>query len=79
MENIILFDKYPLSDLLMYAGIIAAAIIVLAILKTLFQKKDTKYSQIVHCYSCGWSGKVSRYAGRCPKCNDKLGDQLREK
>lgn len=31
--------------------------------------------QRVACQACGWQGRVSRIAGRCPSCNAPLGDR----
>ncbi|MBW2524774.1 MAG: hypothetical protein JRI23_11390 [Deltaproteobacteria bacterium] len=36
--------------------------------------KDDKL-QPVECSACVWQGRVSRLAGRCPKCNEPLGDR----
>ena len=60
-------------------GIAGAAIVLFItafIVKNIAQKKKEKrHIQIVQCYNCNWKGKVSRYAGRCPRCNEPLGDQ----
>jgi predicted Zn-ribbon and HTH transcriptional regulator len=32
--------------------------------------------QFAACKSCGWQGQVSRHAGRCPACNQPLGDRM---
>lgn len=60
--------------------VIAGAVIILFItafiVKNLAQKKKEKrHIQFVQCYNCNWKGKVSRYAGRCPQCNEPLGDR----
>jgi len=62
------------------AVIVVGAIVVLAIFtrmlrKFLRKKNSNKLFQSVSCYVCGWRGPVSRYAGRCPQCNEPLGDQ----
>ena len=42
----------------------------LLVLKSVFSSsKESKHVQAVKCYACGWKGQVSRYVGRCPKCN----------
>jgi len=60
-------------------GIAGAAIVLFItafIVKNIAQKKKEKrHIQFVQCYNCNWKGKVSRYAGRCPQCNEPLGDQ----
>jgi predicted Zn-ribbon and HTH transcriptional regulator len=35
--------------------------------------------QRVECKACGWQGRVSRIAGRCPNCNEPLGDRKAER
>lgn len=72
----IIFGKYNAQDVIIVAGIAVAALIIFRILLRVFKKKESsKYSQFVNCISCGWQGKVSTLAGRCPKCNQPLGDQ----
>jgi hypothetical protein len=34
-----------------------------------------QHFQLADCADCGWHGKVSIYAGRCPKCNKSIGAQ----
>lgn len=60
--------------------VIAGAAIILFITafivkKIAKKKKEKRHIQFVKCYNCNWKGKVSRYAGRCPQCNEHLGDQ----
>jgi len=60
--------------------VIAGAAIILSITafivkKIAKNKKEKRHIQFVQCYNCNWKGKVSRYAGRCPQCNEPLGDQ----
>ena len=43
------------------------------------KKGGDEHIQLVQCSGCGWQGRVSRYAGRCPKCNTPLGDQKAER
>ena len=75
LEAVIL-GKYSVKDLLIAAGIAVILFAFIRILVRVFRKKDIgKHFQIVDCSNCGWSGKVSRHAGRCPKCNQPLGDQ----
>jgi predicted Zn-ribbon and HTH transcriptional regulator len=60
-------------------GLIALWIIVL-IVKRLFAKpEDDRHLEKVRCNGCGWTGQVSRYAGRCPQCNLQLGEQMARK
>lgn len=55
---------YSAHDLLIAAGVAAIVLIVVS-----------RHFQIVDCVSCGWRGEVSRYAGRCPQCNQPLGER----
>ena len=75
LETVIL-GNYTVKDLLIAAGIAVILFAFIRILIRVFRKKDTgKHFQLVECSNCGWNGKVSRHAGRCPKCNQPLGDQ----
>lgn len=72
----IVFGEYTVQDLLIVAGVIIGALILLALLKKMFSKsKADAYAQTARCGQCGWQGKVSKYAGRCPRCNNPLGDR----
>jgi uncharacterized protein with PIN domain len=70
----IVFGGYSIQDLLIITGVVIGLLLLFKILKKLFKRKDDQHMQLVHCQSCGWQGRVSRYAGRCPKCNKPLGD-----
>ncbi len=63
---------------LLMAGGTTVSVLVLAMVIRAFlgRKKEDRHMQVVRCAACGWKGRVSRYAGRCPKCNQSLGDQL---
>ena len=59
-----------------YAGIGLVAIFgIVYLIKSLAKKRPGKHYQVVGCSDCGWRGAVSRWAGRCPRCNKPLGDQ----
>ena len=76
MMDAIVFGQYTVQDLLIAAGFVVGILILLLILKQIFRKKkDSRHIQTVICEGCGWQGRVSRYAGRCPVCNTPLGDQ----
>ena len=65
---------------LVAAGAVVGGLLVLYVLaKALFKEKKSEHIQTASCLSCGWRGQVSRYAGRCPKCNDPLGDMKARK
>ena len=76
----IIFGNYTLGQVLYAAGGVVLLIIFLVlVLKLLKTKEPSEHVQIVQCKNCGWQGQVSRYAGRCPKCNEPLGDRLAKK
>lgn len=69
------FFGFTIKQLIMYGGGLLGILIFLSILSSVFSKKDrSEHTQIVQC-ECGWQGKVSRYAGRCPACNGPIGEQ----
>ncbi|QTA87240.1 hypothetical protein [Desulfonema magnum] len=73
----IVFGNYSVQDVLIAAGVIIALLILISAVRKLFKKeKVSEHIQVIRCKNCGWRGQVSRYAGRCPKCNEPLGDQL---
>ncbi len=70
------FGKYDAQDVLLVVGAALASLILIRILMRVFKKEENnRYFQLVDCLNCGWRGKVSTLAGRCPKCNQPLGDQ----
>lgn len=76
----VVFAGYTVKDLLIYSGALLALLIVLGKLKALLaSNKEDKYSQTVQCRNCGWRGRVSVYAGRCPQCNLPLGERRARK
>jgi uncharacterized protein with PIN domain len=74
-------DITNIDNALIQVGVvIAGAAIILSIIAFILKKiaknkKEKRHIQFVQCYNCNWKGKVSRYAGRCPQCNEPLGDQ----
>jgi predicted Zn-ribbon and HTH transcriptional regulator len=71
-----IFGPLALKHILVPAGVVIAAFIIFAVVKKFFKKKaPSEYTQLVECRGCGWQGRVSRLAGRCPACNTPLGDQ----
>jgi predicted Zn-ribbon and HTH transcriptional regulator len=72
----IVFGDYTVQDLLVIAGVIIGVLVLLALLKRIFSRsKSEVYAQKARCDKCGWQGQVSKYAGRCPQCNNPLGDR----
>ena len=72
----VVFGGYTAQDVLIVAGGVIAFFILFRVLKGVFRKeKVNKYSEAVECFGCGWRGKVSSLAGRCPKCNQPLGQR----
>ncbi len=77
MMDEILFAGYTVQDVLIAVGIGIGVLILFSILKKIFRTKKTNpYMQLAACKDCGWQGQVSRHAGRCPGCNQPLGDRL---
>lgn len=72
----VVFGQYTVQDLLVIAGVAVAVLILLAILKRVFSGRGSPaHTQRARCSRCGWEGAVSRYAGRCPGCNQPLGER----
>ena len=72
----IVFGEYTVQDVLVVVGMVIGLLILVALLKRMFSKsKSNVYAQQVRCDKCGWRGKVSKLAGRCPQCNNPLGDR----
>ncbi len=72
----IVFGTYTLQHLLIAGSVALGLLILIGIVKSIFKKeKVNPHTQTARCGSCGWQGQVSRYAGRCPKCNEPLGEQ----
>ncbi|QTA81008.1 Uncharacterized protein dnl_33290 [Desulfonema limicola] len=72
----IVFGGFTLKDILIYGGLAVVILMILSFIKKLFTSKEPeKYTQAVKCAGCGWSGRVSEFAGRCPQCNSPLGAQ----
>ena len=79
MNNILsmtVYGNYNIKDVLITAVIAAVVVIAALVIKWLLTKKEPpKYTQQASCSNCGWQGRVSSLAGRCPKCNRPLGAQ----
>ena len=72
----VFFGGYTGQDVLIVVGVAIAILILSRILTRVLKKEESsKYFQFADCLNCGWTGKVSRLAGRCPKCNQPLGEQ----
>ena len=72
----ILLGGYTARDVLIVVGVVVVILILIRIIMRVFKKKESsQHFQFVDCLNCGWHGKVSRYAGRCPKCNEPLGER----
>jgi hypothetical protein len=76
MMEKILVAGYTVQDALLVVGIGIGIFVLLSLLKKVFRKeKIHPYMQLALCSNCGWKGQVSRHAGRCPGCNQPLGDR----
>jgi predicted Zn-ribbon and HTH transcriptional regulator len=62
------------EDLLKYGAIALVVILVIWGVSKLMPKKEvTEHMLARSCKACGWSGKVSKFNLKCPKCNAALG------
>jgi len=79
MKNILdttVFGGFTGQDVLIVFGVVIVFLLLLPKLARVFKKEESnKFSQFVDCLNCGWRGKVSTLAGRCPKCNESLGER----
>ena len=65
-----------MQNTLLLASIGVALLIGARLVIWIVKRKDgNQHFQSVTCGGCGWRGQVSRYAGRCPQCNQPLGEQ----
>lgn len=72
----VVFGDYTVQDILIVAGVIVGLLVLIGIIKKMFYRsKSDVYAQMARCSQCGWQGRVSKYAGRCPRCNNTLGDR----
>ena len=55
-------------------GLVVALVLVgPRLIRELFvRKKKTEHHRQATCHACGWQGRVSKYARRCPKCNEDV-------
>lgn len=66
----IVFGNFTVQDLIIAAVVIFILSVCWKIAKKLFKnEKSAAYAVFVKCYNCGWEGKVSKYARKCPKCS----------
>ncbi|MFH1809890.1 MAG: hypothetical protein ABIJ09_14185 [Pseudomonadota bacterium] len=76
METVV-FGNVTVMRLVLWAGGAVVLLVAFTILRRLLSAPRTsQHQQTTTCPACGWKGVVSRYAGRCPKCNGALGDKL---
>ena len=75
--DMVVFGDFTLKQLAVYGGGIIALLVVISFVRKMFRSEEdtSEHVQLVRCKSCGWQGKVSRYVGRCPQCNESLGDR----
>ena len=74
--DMIVFGTYTVKDIVIYGGGAFAVLMVLGFIRKMFaSEKPDKHSEVTQCESCGWHGRISVYAGRCPKCNAQLGSR----
>ena len=76
MDSIV-FGEVTLQQLLIWIGAGVGALVLIGILRKMFRRKQPMAQmQTVSCPNCNWQGRASRFAGRCPKCNEAIGDRL---
>jgi predicted Zn-ribbon and HTH transcriptional regulator len=62
------------EDWIKYAGLaVVAVVVVWGISKLMPKKEATEHTMMRSCKACGWSGRVSKFNLKCPKCNAALG------
>jgi hypothetical protein len=73
----VVFGDVTVMRLVLWAGGAAVVLVAVTILRKLLGgPRQSQHQQSATCPKCGWKGVVSRYAGKCPKCNGPLGDKL---
>jgi predicted Zn-ribbon and HTH transcriptional regulator len=73
----IVFGEVSLQQLLIWVGAGVGALVILGVLRKMFSRKQPMAQmQTVSCTNCNWRGRASRFAGRCPKCNEPIGERL---
>ncbi len=69
----IVFGNFTVSDLIIAAIAIFVVSFCWRIVKKFLQKdRSNAYAVSVKCWNCGWEGKVSKIARKCPKCNSEV-------
>lgn len=75
MDAVVFGNVTVLHVLLFVAGLIALTWVAGRVRRMFARPAADPNLQEVRCTSCGWQGRVSRIAGRCPRCNEPLGDR----
>lgn len=71
----VVFGDVTVFQLMVSGGVVIGLFFVWSLLKKIFKKeKASAHTQPVECF-CGWKGRVSIHAGRCPKCGSPIGEQ----
>lgn len=65
----VVYGTYTVKHVLILVGVLIVVKVLFGFLFT--KKKEDKHSRFVQC-SCGWSGKVSKFAGVCPNCGKRF-------
>jgi rRNA maturation protein Nop10 len=69
----IIYDGYRLRDIAL--GLVILGIIIILtkkLLRAVRASKDEGYTISVICRRCGWKGRISKYAKKCPQCGKKI-------
>ena len=73
MDRIVV-GAFTVRHLAIAGACLVGLILLIGVLVKVFgRKREDPHTQAVICSGCGWKGRVSTYAGRCPKCNQPLG------
>jgi hypothetical protein len=72
--DIIVYGDITLRQCLYVLGAIVATSLVLRIFGKLFFSKSEPMAHSIEfvCSSCGWRGRIGKYAARCPKCSQPV-------
>lgn len=72
--DIIVYGDITLRQCLYGLGVAVAVYLVLKIFKKLFFAKSEPMPHSIEfvCSSCGWRGRIGKYAARCPKCSQPV-------
>jgi hypothetical protein len=69
----VVFWNFTVYDLIIAAIVLFIFYFCWKIVKKFFRKDGSgAYAVSVKCFNCGWEGKVSKFARKCPNCNSEV-------